>query len=97
MQTAGLSFVTAQHGQLTANVSTKFVWRVTGSGDPTFVATGPDGTAVHPDWGPEDHGGSTFNQPGGEWGTGFTFPSTGCWTVRVTRDGKSAETGVLVR
>lgn len=40
--------------------------------------------------------GGTFNQPGGEWGTGFTFPRKGCWTVRVIRDGKSAETGGLV-
>lgn len=71
LRMAGLVFMT---GHLGVGDSTKFVWRVTGDGDPTFVATGPDGTTVHPNWGPEDHGdgsNSTSQAASGEWRSHF--------------------------
>jgi hypothetical protein len=70
---------------LTAGKEIKVVWRMTGSGDFSVSATGPDGTVVKPVWGPEPHGGSSWNRPGGEWGTGWVFPTAGCWTVSAKR------------
>jgi hypothetical protein len=64
----------------------KIVWRITGSGkDFTVQAKSEDGTVVGPIWGPIDHGGSSWDRPGYEWGTGFNFPEPGCWTFTVTR------------
>lgn len=63
----------------------KVVWRMTGSGDFAISATGPDGTVVKPVWGPEPHGGSNWERPGDEWGTGWVFPIAGCWTINATR------------
>ncbi|MFE9202860.1 hypothetical protein [Micromonospora sp. NPDC007230] len=71
----------------------KVVWRMTGSGDFSISATGPDGKAVKPVWGPEPHGGSNWNRPGDEWGTGWVFPTPGCWTINATR---TSGTGSLV-
>jgi hypothetical protein len=64
----------------------KIVWRITGSGkDFTVQAKNVDGTVVGPIWGPIDHGGSSWDRPGYEWGTGFNIPEPGCWTFTVTR------------
>jgi hypothetical protein len=64
----------------------KIVWRITGSGQQfTVLARNEDGTVVSPTWGPEDHGGSSWERPGYEWGTGFNFPKPGCWTLTATR------------
>ena len=77
--------------QLRAAVETKIVWRMTGTGPLTIGATGPHGVVVTPRWGPEAHGGSNWSRPGDEWGTGWVFPSAGCWTVRADRaDGATA-------
>ncbi|HEV7980251.1 hypothetical protein [Amycolatopsis sp.] len=73
------------HG-LPVGETLKIVWRMTGAGDARFSATGPGSATVAPAWGPEPHGGSTFQYPGDEWGTGFAFPAPGCWTIHVTRD-----------
>ncbi len=63
----------------------KIVWRITGTGSPfTIKAQHTDGTIVKPIWGPEYHGGSSWQRPGDEWGTGFNFPKPGCWTLTVT-------------
>jgi hypothetical protein len=70
---------------LAAGKEIKVVWRMTGSGDLSIRATGPDGTVVKPVWGPEPHGGSTWNRPGEEWGTGWVFPAADCWTVSAKR------------
>ncbi len=70
---------------LTAGAEIKVVWRMTGSGSLSISAYGPDGMVVEPLWGPESHGGSTWNRPGEEWGTGWVFPKAGCWTIRATR------------
>lgn len=71
----------------------KIVWRITGSGEQfTVTARSADGTVVSPIWGPERHGSSTWERPGAEWGTGFNFPTPGCWTLTATR---GATTGAI--
>ena len=63
----------------------KIVWRMTGTGGPfKDQAQHEDGTIIHPIWGPEFHGGSNWERPGDEWGTGFNFPKPGCWTLTAT-------------
>ncbi len=64
----------------------KIVWRITGTGMQLDAqAKHEDGTIIHPSWGPEYHGGSNWERPGEEWGTGFNFPKPGCWTLTITR------------
>ena len=64
----------------------KIVWRITGSGKQfTVQARHEDGTVSFPTWGPDDHGGSNWDRPGYEWGTGFNFPKPGCWTLTAAR------------
>jgi hypothetical protein len=67
----------------------KIVWRVTGTGQARFSASSPGSAPVAPVWGPEGPRGSSFHYPGDEWGTGFVFPTPGCWTIHVTRDDMS--------
>ena len=69
----------------------KIVWRMTGSGDIHLKAYNPGGKSVSPVWGPEEHGGSNWNRPGAEWGTGFNFPTPGCWNVHVERTNASGD------
>lgn len=80
---------------LRRGVETKIVWRMTGAGDLTMAATGPGGARTTPVWGPQAHGGSTWARPGDEWGTGWTFPAAGCWTITATRATTGAATLVL--
>ncbi|WP_091293872.1 hypothetical protein [Amycolatopsis xylanica] len=89
-------FFTGDEGVI-AGVESKIVWRITGTGPARFSATGPNFQSVTPTWGPEGHGGSTFNHPGEEWGTGFVFPKPGCWTIHVARDGVSGSLSLPVR
>src|SRR5260221_14787246 len=42
----------------------KIVWRVTGTGDFSVKAQSIDGTVIQPIWGPEEHGGSSWDRPG---------------------------------
>ena len=70
---------------LTVGEEVKVVWRMTGRGDFSISATGPDGTVVNPVWGPEQHMDSSWNRPGEEWGTGWVFPAAGCWTINARR------------
>lgn len=82
------TFPMRPHGEpieIPGNTEIKIVWRVTGDGDLTIEAVGPDDTTIEPDWGPEIHGGSNWVRPGDEWGTGWTFPEVGCWTFQVRR------------
>jgi hypothetical protein len=69
----------------------KIAWRMTGTGDLAMSATGPDGKKTKPSWGPEPHGGSNFDHPGDEWGTGWIFPSAGCWTIDAKRTNGAAK------
>ena len=71
-----------------ANTDAKIVWRITGTGTGKLFdaqAQHEDGTLIRPIWGPEYHGSSNWKRPGDEWGTGFNFPESGCWTLTVTR------------
>jgi hypothetical protein len=69
----------------------KIAWRMTGSGDLQVTATSPSGATVAPAWGPEAHGGSNWDRPGDEWGTGWVFDQPGCWQLHLARDVGSAD------
>jgi hypothetical protein len=85
-------------GPLRRDTEIKVVWRMTGDGDLSMWANGPRGARVTPVWGPEAHGGSTWQKPGQEWGTGWVFPSAGCWMVHATRSQSgSGELALLIR
>ena len=80
---------------LRRNVEIKVVWRMTGEGDLAMTATGPGGARIEPVWGPEGHTGSSWHKPGDEWGTGWKFPTAGCWTVTATRSTRGTATLTL--
>jgi hypothetical protein len=72
-----------------AGTTEKIVVRITGKGPIHLVGIGPAGQTIQPAWGPERHGGSNWNRPGGEWGTGWRFPAVGCWHIHAKRSGAS--------
>lgn len=74
----------------------KIVWRVTGSGPLRLPATGPDRRAHPLVWGPESHGGSSYDRPGEEWGAGYRFTRPGCWRLRAVRGGATADVWLRV-
>jgi len=77
-----LLFFEAAH----TNEDKKIVCRITGTGEEFHAqAQNEHGTSILPVWGPEYHGGSNWERPGTEWGTGFNFPEPGCWTITITR------------
>jgi hypothetical protein len=63
----------------------KVVWRMTGVGGFSFRASDTAGRVVPLAWGPESHGGSNWDHPGDEVGTGFNFSHPGCWDIHVAR------------
>ena len=79
-----------------AGTSLKIVWRMTGQGTLRLSAIGPAGQIVGPDFGPEGHGGSNWSRPGDEWGSGFTFPVSGCWDLRAVRPSLAGDVYLLV-
>lgn len=60
---------------------------VTGAGDFTVKAVGPDGSQHRPSIGPvrQFGAGSGLEQPGDEWSMVFRFNQPGCWQIDVTR------------
>jgi hypothetical protein len=91
--------VTALHAAVLDGVlgkQTKIVWKMSGSGDLSLVATAPDGSLVTPDW-LDVHGRSTWTRPGDEWGSGFTFTQSGCWNVHAERGGATGDVWLVVR
>ncbi len=74
----------------------KIVWRMTGTGDLSVKAQHTDGTVIQPIWGPEAHGGSNWERPGDEWGTGLHFTEPGCWRILVQRGTDTGEIDLLV-
>lgn len=72
---------------LRAGTEIKIAWRMTGAGELSISATGPGGRTVMPVWGPEAHGGSNWERPGQEWGTGWVFPAPGRWIFHAARAG----------
>jgi hypothetical protein len=82
---------------LHAQEDIKIVWRMTGSGGFQLIALGPQGQQLQPTFGPEAHGGSNWTaHPGSEWGSGFRFPTPGCWDIRATRDGASGDALLVI-
>jgi hypothetical protein len=78
------------------NEDEKIVWRITGEGDEFHTqAQSEDGTLRTPVWA-EYHGGSNWQRPGQEWGTGFNFPEPGCWKITVTRGETTGEIALEV-
>lgn len=72
----------------------KFVWRITAIGTGARFhaqATNATGTIILPVWGPDFHESSSWQRPGEEWGTGFNFPTPGCWTITVTSGATKGE------
>jgi hypothetical protein len=66
----------------------KIVWRIT-AGGPLASATSPLGTPAKITFGPESHGGSTFNRPGNERGIGYVFDEPGCWHLQFRSDNRA--------
>jgi hypothetical protein len=75
----------------------KIVWRMTGDGPLQISVTRSDGTPARRTFGPEEHGGSTWNRPGQEWGTGFVFPKAGCWDFHLARASGAGDVWLLAR
>jgi len=82
LQAYGLAFTTIPLRASPATV--KIVWRVSGEGDLMISSRSPSGADVSPTW-LEYHGGSSYDRPGTEWGSGWVFDEPGCWTIRLTR------------
>lgn len=80
-----------------ARQDVKIVWRMTGSGPLEVSITAPDGTRQRPEWGPEPHGGSSYDRPGDEWGVGYRFSVPGCWHLGLRRGEASGDVWLLVR
>jgi hypothetical protein len=92
-----LFFLSDDQPAVVANQEAKIVWKIGGTGAFTVKATGPDGAEATPVWGPEGHGGSTWERPGTEYGTGFRLPAPGCWTFTAQREsGEKGELGLTV-
>ncbi|GAB3118584.1 hypothetical protein [Glaciibacter psychrotolerans] len=79
-----------------SNTTTKFVWRITGTGDVTVSVKRPDGSAGQLVWGPESHDDSTYLRPGDEWGTGVILNVAGCWEFVVRHGAAQASVYLLV-
>ena len=75
----------------------KIVWKMTGSGSFHLSTHGPHGMPAQPTFGPEEHGGSNWNRPGDEWGSGFIFPVAGCWDLHATRGTASGDVWLIVQ
>ncbi|WP_089012613.1 hypothetical protein [Micromonospora inositola] len=78
----GLLFLGGE--RLPAGEPVKIALRVTGSGELTLRAVGPDGATVDPQ-SIDSHDGSTWARPGDEWGSYWVFPTPGCWTIQAER------------
>jgi hypothetical protein len=74
----------------------KIVWRMTGSGPLRLAAEHPDGLRLHPTSGPSKHTGSTWDRPGEEWGSVWTFPKGGCWRITARRGSASGNVWIAV-
>jgi hypothetical protein len=74
----------------------KIVWRMTGSGPLKLAAYDSRGGRLGLAWGPEPHGGSTYQRPGDEWGSGFQFWRPGCYRLTARRTHGTAEVWLRV-
>jgi hypothetical protein len=90
------ALVFANPQSIHAGQKIKIVWRMTGSGDFHVVARHKGDVQVNPTQGPVPHTGSNWNRPGGEWGTEFKFPLSGCWDLHATFGTASGEIWIMV-
>jgi hypothetical protein len=74
----------------------KIVWRMTGAGAFTVAGRDARGPARLPD-GPGQHGSSTWDRPGQEWGTVWVFPRSGCWHLRAIHGTASGDVWLRAR
>ena len=74
----------------------KIVWHVTGQGPLSLQYFDPSGAKRPLTFGPTEHLESNFDRPGDEWGAGFQFDRKGCWHIRLSRKGTSADAWVAV-
>jgi hypothetical protein len=75
----------------------KIVWHVTGRGPLSIRYFNPSGNSRPLTFGPKEHLDSSFNRPGDEWGAGFRFDVRGCWHIRLSRAGTSADAWLAVQ
>jgi len=75
---------------LRAGEDVKILWRATGRGELGIYAVGPDRARLDPNPAPRPHPESSWQRPGDEWATGWTFPAPGCWRIIVERGGSTA-------
>jgi hypothetical protein len=92
----GLLMPQFRYPPLRAGQDVKIVWRMTGSGDIRLSVTGPDGEPRRLVFGPDAHGGSTYERPGEEWGAGYRFTEPGCWHLRAVRGSSVADVWLAV-
>lgn len=69
----------------------KIVWRSTGEGVFAIEANGPGTETIDAVWGPDHHDSSNWDRPGDEWGTGWIFPTIGCWSFDVSHGDQAAQ------
>jgi hypothetical protein len=82
---------------ITAAKDTKIAWRMGGHGAFHVAAKTADGSGASLFFGPELHGASSWSVPNtDEWGTGFVFPTAGCWRVHASRDDVAGDVYFLV-
>ncbi len=91
----GLLF-TSHPGPVRAGEELKIVWRMTGEGDLSVSYFAPDGRPGVLTFGPEAHSGSSYQRPGDEWGTGFSFDAAGCWRIHLERSVGSGDVWLAI-
>lgn len=80
-----------------ARTNTKIVWRMGGSGTFDIGAKRTNGSSAQLTFGPEFHISSDWNIPKtDEWGTGFIFPTAGCWRVHASRGATTGDVYFLI-
>ena len=80
-----------------ARTDTKIVWRMGGSGTFDIGAKTTNGTSAELTFGPELHTSSDWNISNtDQWGTGFIFPTAGCWRVHASRGAATGDVYLLI-
>lgn len=92
---AGLLFL-KREPPIRSGDEVKIVWHITGEGPLSLQYFDPNGAERALTFGPTEHLGSSFDRPGDEWGAGFQFDRKGCWHIRLSRTGTSADAWVAV-
>jgi hypothetical protein len=75
----------------------KIVWHITGQGRLSIQYFDPNGAERALTFGPTKHLETNFAGPGDDWGAGFKFDAKGCWHIRLSRTGTSADAWMSVR